>query len=207
MIRRAADFASGRRQEHRQRLQQQMRQAADAMQFELAATVKSRLDRLSDFDVPKYAHGARPAGVRLRDRPAGAVVASGQCVRLRPRRLGRGRPAGLPAGGRPVGRRVGRGEQSSGGPRGDHPRRPPAHGAGDGVSVLRQGQERPDPAIRRPGVPEALRAAIEASADLLGLKAPIKRKGRPKGQRQDQGAGTEDQGGGTKEHEAGPATA
>jgi len=55
VIARAADFAAGRRVECKQQLKAQMRAAADGLQFESAACVKSRLERLDELDGPAYA--------------------------------------------------------------------------------------------------------------------------------------------------------
>jgi excinuclease UvrABC nuclease subunit len=55
MIRTAAGFAGGQREAHRQRLAEQMRSAAAAMEFERAGTLKSRLERLGDFGAPQFA--------------------------------------------------------------------------------------------------------------------------------------------------------
>lgn len=55
MIRAAARFAGGERQEHAAALARQMREAAGRMEFERAAVLKSRLERMEDFAGPKYA--------------------------------------------------------------------------------------------------------------------------------------------------------
>lgn len=61
VISRAARFAAGARQEHRDELTAQMKAAAGTLQFERAAAIKSRLEKLAEFDKPSYRHVA-PAG-------------------------------------------------------------------------------------------------------------------------------------------------
>lgn len=56
----AAAFAAGRRQDRRNQLQRRMRAAAAELQFERAAAVKARLERLGELDDPVYRH-VRPA--------------------------------------------------------------------------------------------------------------------------------------------------
>jgi len=55
-VARAADFAAGRRRAFRRRLEEQMKQAADRLDFERAGTLKTRLDRLGELDGPSFAH-------------------------------------------------------------------------------------------------------------------------------------------------------
>ncbi len=55
LLARAVEFVAGRRDAQRQRLAGQMRAAAAAMAYERAATVKSRLARLAEFDAPRFA--------------------------------------------------------------------------------------------------------------------------------------------------------
>ena len=54
----AADFAAGRREALRARLQSEMQAASAKLQFEQAGGIKARLKRLSEFDRPCYAHVA-----------------------------------------------------------------------------------------------------------------------------------------------------
>lgn len=61
MIRSACGFAAGDRGPLEQSLSSQMQQAAAALQFERAGTFKARLGRLKDFDAPQYAF-VREAG-------------------------------------------------------------------------------------------------------------------------------------------------
>jgi len=54
----AAAFAAGDRQPLRQRLQRQMSEAAEALEFEQAASIRGRLMRLAEFDQRAYALAA-----------------------------------------------------------------------------------------------------------------------------------------------------
>jgi excinuclease UvrABC nuclease subunit len=58
LVAQAADFAAGDRQALRDRLTQQMAQAARELKFEQAAAIKSRLSRLEVFDRECYRHVA-----------------------------------------------------------------------------------------------------------------------------------------------------
>ena len=58
MVAEAADYAAGRRQGLRDGLQQRMRTAAEAFQFEAAGRIKARLDRLADLDGRGYEYVA-----------------------------------------------------------------------------------------------------------------------------------------------------
>ncbi len=61
VVAKAARFAAGARQEHRNELTAQMKAAAGTLQFERAASIKGRLEKLAEFDKPAYRHVA-PAG-------------------------------------------------------------------------------------------------------------------------------------------------
>ena len=55
VLRRAWAYAAGDREDHRQQLTQQMAGAAESLQFEQASSVKTRLDRLAEFEHADYA--------------------------------------------------------------------------------------------------------------------------------------------------------
>jgi hypothetical protein len=54
-VRGAVEFAGGRRQAQRDRLTEEMAAAAAGLEFERAAALKSRLERLKEFDAPRLA--------------------------------------------------------------------------------------------------------------------------------------------------------
>lgn len=55
-VRRAVDYAAGRREEYRHELAERMRQAAAKLDFEQAAAMKSRLERLGELDSAALRH-------------------------------------------------------------------------------------------------------------------------------------------------------
>ena len=57
----ATDFAAGRREELINRLREQMKQAAGDLEFERAAAIKARLERLGEFEKTAFKY-VRPAG-------------------------------------------------------------------------------------------------------------------------------------------------
>ncbi|MFB3891559.1 MAG: hypothetical protein ACE15C_05995 [Phycisphaerae bacterium] len=58
LMARAADFAAGSRDAFRDELRARMSQAAAALEFERAAALKSRLERLAEFDRDEYGNAA-----------------------------------------------------------------------------------------------------------------------------------------------------
>ncbi|MFP4054106.1 MAG: hypothetical protein ACLFV7_09610 [Phycisphaerae bacterium] len=58
VVQRAARFAAGERHQRRDELQAAMKAASAALEFEKAAAIKKRLQRLDEFDSPAYQHVA-----------------------------------------------------------------------------------------------------------------------------------------------------
>jgi len=56
LVRRAAEFAAGEHDAQRELLTKQMQEASDAMQFEAAGVLKSRLGRLDELTGPRHVH-------------------------------------------------------------------------------------------------------------------------------------------------------
>lgn len=56
MVAEALDFACGQRSALRDGLRQEMRRASESLEFERAAVLKARLDRLAEFDAAAYAN-------------------------------------------------------------------------------------------------------------------------------------------------------
>jgi len=60
LMTRAADFAEGARQDFRREMKDRMKVAADALNYESAAAIKARLERLGELDGGEFQH-VRPA--------------------------------------------------------------------------------------------------------------------------------------------------
>ncbi len=58
IVARAGEFAAGRRKEFAESFQTRMKQASAALEFEKASTLKTRIERLEEFNSPPYRHVA-----------------------------------------------------------------------------------------------------------------------------------------------------
>lgn len=180
-VEQAAAFAAGRRDDVRRDLAEQMSAAAGKLQFEVAAGLKSRLDRLAELDSPRYALAAPIEQLRYLSVQRGAGVGRARVFVCDRGRLEPGADVAFPP---EPGQMQAVLEAAA--PAGDRPGPCDRFGLGLMASYLFAGANKRGFWVRLDEIagPAALGEAIEGAAEALGLrasrrKAKAKRKAEP----------------------------